>query len=142
MPDLGHLDTARGQLGPRRLDVGHHKLQTLHRAGRHLGEPGADGYRARGPWRRELYHAEGLAHAHVVVDDEAGLLAVELLRAVYVGDRENHDLELPVHAVPSFRAAPWRAAGSGGRREVDESEVVEAARRPPRDRSTSPVTTS
>ena len=47
----------------------------------------------------ELHEAEVLVDRVVVVGVEAGLVGVEGLRAVDVGDRDGDELELVVHAV-------------------------------------------
>jgi len=50
------------------------------------------------PERRQLDVSKGLPHPVVDVDVEAKLLAVELLGPIDIGHRDDHDLELPVHA--------------------------------------------
>src|SRR5215218_412320 len=94
---LADLDAALEQLGARPLDVGDDELQPLHRPGRSIGDPLADGDRAGRPARRELDEAQPVAHAVVLVGVEAGLLGVEGLRAVHVGHGDGDERELPVH---------------------------------------------
>src|SRR4051812_12835087 len=55
--DRRDLDAAPGQVAGRRLDVLHHELETLNRAGLGLHDPLADRDRAAGPGRRELDEA-------------------------------------------------------------------------------------
>src|SRR5579863_9620104 len=85
------------QFGPRGEDVGHHQVQALGRARRGRGEPGPEPDCA---FRAGRY---GLDHPHVRTDrgiddkHEARLLEVELLRAIYVRDGDEHQFELVVH---------------------------------------------
>jgi hypothetical protein len=59
--------------------------------------PGAEGDRARGAGRRDLHEAQLVRDLVIVVGVEAGLLDVERLRAVDVGDGEGDQLEPVVH---------------------------------------------
>src|SRR4029450_2952804 len=139
--DLADLDARLGQLGTGGLDVGDDQLQALDRAGGHLDDPLADDDRAGRPGRGQLHDVHVVADPGVVVDGEPGLLAVEALGPFHVGDRDDHHLELPVHAASPrafpghhpmecdlsswvrWRSGPrttptcprwWRCSGSGG----------------------------
>jgi hypothetical protein len=82
----------------RLLDVGHHQLQALHGARLAVDHALADRDRARGPRRCQLHEADLLGDGVVVVGVEPGLIDVERLRAIDVGDGYGHQLEFEVHA--------------------------------------------
>ncbi len=69
----------------------------LHRAGRRGGQPLAEGDRAGRSRRRQLHEADRVADRVVVVGMEADLLDIEGLGAIDVADRDDYELELPVH---------------------------------------------
>ena len=94
---LADLDPAGDELRMRSVNVGHHQLQALDRARRHVAEPRSDRDRAARPGRRQLDEADLVADLVVVVGVEADLLGVESLRAVDVRDRNLHELESPIH---------------------------------------------
>jgi hypothetical protein len=52
------------------------------------------------PGRGQLHDVDVVVDPGVVVDGEAHLLAVETLGPLHVGDGNDHQLELPVHAHP------------------------------------------
>ena len=97
------LDAALDELGAGGRGVGDHQLQALERARRHrlLRRQVAEDDRAAGAGRRELGDVHVLVLG-VVVEVEADLVAVERDRPVDVGDREDDDLEGPVHGRPQL----------------------------------------
>src|SRR5207237_10103066 len=96
VPDLAHVHAALDELIAGGDDVRYNEMQAAHRAGLRIGDADADGDRAGRPGRVELDDAERVAHLVVDVHLEAGLLAVELLRVVDVGDRDEYQLELEI----------------------------------------------
>ena len=92
-----HLDAAAGRARRARPRCRHDELQALDRAGLGLGDARADRDRAGRAGRRELHEAQVLVDLVVVVGVEAGLVDVERLRAVDVGDGHRDQLELEVH---------------------------------------------
>ena len=78
----------------------HDELQALDGARRRLDDAGADRDRAARAGRGELHEAQVLVHLVVVVGVEPGLVHVERLRAVDVGDRHRDELEPVVHGRP------------------------------------------
>src|ERR687891_410712 len=95
--DLAHVDAPPDERLPGGVDVRDHQLEALHGARRHLGEAGADHDRASRAGRRELDDPHVVAHLVVAVEIEAGLLGVEGLGAIHVGDRDLNHLEPEVH---------------------------------------------
>src|ERR671913_299236 len=100
--DRAGLHTPLDQLRAGGLDVGDDELQALQLPWRHVQDPAAQVDRAARPWRCELHEAHLVADLGVEVDDEADLLAVEVLRPVHVLDGDRHNFELPVHGAPSI----------------------------------------
>jgi hypothetical protein len=77
------------------VDVGNDQVQALGGAGRRRGDVLAEDDRGRRAGRRELDDAEVVAGGEVSVEPPAQL-AVELLGAIDVGNRDHGDLELHV----------------------------------------------
>src|SRR5215204_3911237 len=114
--------------GPAGLDVGNRQLQALDRAGGRLDDPPADGDRAGRPGRGQLDHVQVVADPGVVVDGEPDLLAVEAPGPVHIGARDDHDLELPIHAVSPSQVVPrtiLRRHGGDVVRWPDELDAME-----------------
>src|SRR5579862_5416544 len=88
---------ALGELGARGQDVGYHEVQALRGARGRRGDPGAERYRAGRAGRVDLDDPPTLADRRIDDQAEARLLEVELLRAVYVRDRDEHQFQLVVH---------------------------------------------
>jgi hypothetical protein len=89
------IDAATGQLGVRRLDVGHDKIKSLCRARDGRRGSLAEDDRARRAGRRKLYDPE------LATPDEVGVepptqAAVELLDAISVRNRDDDNFELHV----------------------------------------------
>jgi hypothetical protein len=89
------IDAATGQLGVRRLDVGHDKIKSLCRARDSRRGSLAEDDRARRAGRRKLYDPE------LVTPDEVGVepptqAAVESLDAISVRNRDDDNFELHV----------------------------------------------
>ena len=80
-------------------DVVDDEVQAPDRSGRGTAEPGADADRTGRARRAELHDAEALTGAVIDVNLEARLLLVERLCPVDVGDGQDHELELEVHAL-------------------------------------------
>lgn len=99
MEDFADFDAATHELVGCRLDVADDEVQAVQGARRHRADPRADGDRARGARRDELHDAEIRAGARVDEQFEAGLVDVEVLRAVDVADGDHHELERPVHGL-------------------------------------------
>ena len=93
MEHVADLHAATEQLVAGGRDIGDDQVQTLGGAGCRRGDVLAENDRASGARRRKLNHAE------VFTADEIGVESppeppVELLRAVDIRDRDDHDLEL------------------------------------------------
>ena len=97
------------QLGPGGSHVRHDDLETAHRTRLRVGEPVADGDRAGRSGRGQLDEAELIVDLVVVVGVEADLVRVERLGAVDIGDRDRHQLELPIHDGPPSGRLRFRA---------------------------------
>src|SRR5438876_270036 len=92
--DVAGLEAALDHVGASCLDVRDDQLQSwLH--------PAPDRDRARRAWRGQLDDPHLLPETLVDVDVETQLLRVELLRPVDVRNRDDHDLELEIHASSS-----------------------------------------
>src|SRR5262245_4661236 len=115
------------EVGSRRLDVVHDQSRGLGGTGRRRGHARADDDRASGPGRSQLDDAEALVRLRVDVHLEPELL-VERLGAVHVGDREDHDLELVVHASTTPAQTPTRSSAcSASRRAMTRRHRVSSA---------------
>jgi hypothetical protein len=89
------IDAATGQLGVRRLDVGHNKIKSLCRARTADVVPLQKMIEHGEPGRRKLYDPE------LATPDEVGVepptqAAVELLDAISVRNRDDDNFELHV----------------------------------------------
>lgn len=92
--DLTDLDPALEQLGPGKVGVGDHQLQSLDASGGHLVGAAGQCDRAGRSRRGQLHEPKLLAHLVVVFGDEADLL-VEGLGSIQVG-YHLHKLEQPI----------------------------------------------
>src|SRR5215203_5996210 len=120
--DLADVHPAVGELGARRVDVRDDQVQALDGARRRVDDPGPYCDRAGRAGRRQLHDPKVVPGTVVEVLIEPGLLGVEGLRAVYVGDGYRDQLELPIHGTPSFRVVVPSRQMLG--------EAVERARQP------------
>jgi len=99
--DVTHVDTAIAQLIVSDLDVVDDELHAPERPGHGIDKSLAHGDgAARARWR-ELHEPYLVPHRVVVIGVEPQLLRIEGLRPVNVGDRDNNELEPPIH-VRSF----------------------------------------
>src|SRR5215472_11287756 len=92
---LTHLDAAAGELRPGCIDVVDDQVQAMHRAC--CVRVPHQGHRAGGSRRCQLHDPEVLTGPVIDIEPETGSLQVEVLGLVYVGNRDNHELELEVH---------------------------------------------
>src|SRR5438093_13496398 len=102
MLNLAGLDAPFDQLRPGGVDVRDDHLHALHGPRLRVYESFADSDRTRRAGRRQLDEANVLADGLVVVRVEADLLGIKGLCAVYVGDGDRHEFELPVHVTSSL----------------------------------------
>jgi hypothetical protein len=114
MEHLADRDAAIEQFLAGGVDVGNDQVQALGGAGRRGGDVLAEDHRGRRPGRRELDDAE-VASGEVGVKPPAEI-AVELLGAIDVGNRDHGDLELHVE---------WPRIGDSNGRGTDLSVHVE-----------------
>src|ERR1700736_2749098 len=81
-------------------------LTAFNRAGLAQRQALADHHRAcRAGWRH-LHHPHVPAWPYVVVEGEADLLGVKVLRGVDIAHRDGNDLELHVHEPSRYRTRP------------------------------------
>src|SRR5262245_8083781 len=97
MLDRADLAATLHKLRSRSRDVSQADLTSLERSWLHLGKTSTNGNRAGGAWGRQLHDAELLIGAMIHIDDKPDLLAIKLLGAVHVGDRNGNYFELPLH---------------------------------------------
>src|SRR5438067_4957498 len=103
MLNLAGLDAPLDQLRPGGVDVRDDHLHALHGPRLRVHESFADSDRASRPGRRQLDEANLRVDDLVVVRVEADLLGIKGLCAVYVGDGDRYEFELPVHVTSSLR---------------------------------------
>ena len=103
-----NVSVPAGQLPAGGVEVLHHQLHPLDRAGGAKGQALADHHRAGRPGRGHLHHPQPVVGAGVVVQVEADLLDVEGLGGVDVGDGDGDDLELHVHQASLPRGGAGR----------------------------------
>src|SRR4029453_12174682 len=96
--DLTHIDAPPSQLRSGFVNVAHHYLQVVQRSGQELGQPFADGDRARGAGWSELHKADVITQRVIMVEDETSLVDVEGFGAVDIADRHTDKFELDIHA--------------------------------------------
>src|SRR5262249_51710554 len=90
-------DAPPGQFAADCVEVLDYELDAFDRAGFSQRQACADYHRACRAGRGHLHNSHGPAWCDVVVEMEADLLGVEVLRSVDIADREWNDLELHVH---------------------------------------------
>src|SRR5215211_888107 len=95
--DLADLDAALQELGPGGVDVVHHQVEGLDRAGGGVDDADPDADRAGRAGRGQLHDPEAVAEALVEVGVEPDLLGVEGLGPVDVADGDGDQLELHSH---------------------------------------------
>jgi hypothetical protein len=89
-----------GEFAADGIKVLHDELDSLNRTGLAQRQALADDHRARRARRRHLHHPHGLVGSDVVVQAEAHLPGIEVLRSVNIPHRDGNDLEPHVHDAP------------------------------------------
>jgi len=101
--NLAYLNSASGQLCSGLVNVAHDDLEVVQRTRRQLSQPLADGNRACGAGWGQLHKADVISHRVVVVEDETGLVYVEILGAIHIADRHTYEFESESHVSDGIR---------------------------------------
>jgi Ca2+:H+ antiporter len=79
------------------VNVGHDDLKSIHRSGRDLRQPVADGDGTGRAGRSQLHEADVRTDRVIMVEGEASLVDVEGLGAIDVSDRHSDQFEFEIH---------------------------------------------
>src|SRR5215216_3753863 len=102
---LADLYASLDQLGAGGAHVPDDQEHAVYGAWFHIHRPLSQVDRTCGARRGQLNEADVVADLEVDVYLEPNPLGVEVYGAINVGDRDRHDLYLPIHSAPSFRHA-------------------------------------
>src|SRR5262245_26411779 len=122
---LAYAYAPPGEFAAEGIEILDDELDSLDRAGLAKRQALADHHGAGRAGRRHLHHPHALAGPYIVVESEADLPGVEILRGVDIAHRNGNYFELHVHGGPSCvpggavptrvpAARNWPLAGGGG----------------------------